>query len=202
MYLDDIERIRGTGERNEKGQTLEEFLEAYDAKKYDLMANTTDIIVVKGDEVLLIKRKNHPCIGMWSTLGGFVNFREDLIDCAKRELFEETGVTGIPLRQMLSWGRYDLDPRWRIVTTPFVADIDADVPVKAGDDAKDAAWFRFATEKNGNTYTLTLKNEKGDVLTSTIEIRDDGYYYPIETDGIDGPHACMVLEALHTINKG
>ena len=202
MYMEDIERFRGTGERNEKGETLEEFLENYDARKYDLPANTTDIVVVHKGRVLLIKRKNHPCIGMWSTPGGFVNFKEDLLDCAKRELYEETGVTGIPLKQMLTWGRPDLDPRWRIITTPFYADIDDDVPVKAGDDAKDAAWFDYDIEGNGSIRTMTLTNDQGDVLKTVIETKEDGYYYPIESSGIDGAHACIVLEALDEIKKG
>ena len=200
MYMEDIERFRGTGERNEKGETLEEFLENYDATKFDLPANTTDIVVIYMGKVLLIKRRNHPCIGFWSTPGGFVEFREDLIDCAKRELYEETGVTGIELKQMLTWGRPDLDPRWRIITTPFVADIDDEVTVKAGDDAKDAAWFSYDVTRDCDNYRLVMDNDRGDHLEADIKRQGD-YYYPVTSIGIDGAHASIVLEALVTAGK-
>ena len=146
-FLDDLTRFYGTGERNGAGQNLEEFLETYDAKKYDCPSNTTDIIVIKCKEklvrwgqplqVLLVKRSNHPSIGCWATPGGFVEMKENLQEGAARELEEETGVKGLPLQQLLTWGDYDRDPRWRVITTSFLALVEGDIPVKAGDDAAD-----------------------------------------------------------------
>ena len=34
-FLNDLKRFYGTGEKNRAGQSLEEFLDAYDPKKYD-----------------------------------------------------------------------------------------------------------------------------------------------------------------------
>lgn len=72
-FVEDISRFYGTGERNKAGQTLEEYLDGYDPRQFDLPSNTTDIIVVRCKEklvnwnqeleVLLIKRGNHPGIG-------------------------------------------------------------------------------------------------------------------------------------------
>ena len=72
MFLENIEVFRGVKERNDKGETLEEFLENYDPKKYDMPSHTVDMIVLRCREklegfdqklqILLIQRKNHPCM--------------------------------------------------------------------------------------------------------------------------------------------
>ena len=46
-FVEDISRFYGTGERNKAGQTLEEYLDGYDPRQFDLPSNTTDIIVVR-----------------------------------------------------------------------------------------------------------------------------------------------------------
>ena len=67
-----------------------------------------------------------------------MELKEDLYEGAARELQEETGVTGLPLQQLRTWGAYDRDPRWRVITTSFLALAEGDLPVRAGDDAADA----------------------------------------------------------------
>lgn len=150
-FLEKLEAFEGTGARNGAGQTLEEFLAVYDPKKYDCPCNTTDIVVVRCEEklktwgqplkVLLVKRSNHPSIGFWALPGGFVELREDLYQGAARELWEETGVQGLPLMELKTWGEWQRDPRWRIITTSFLALAEGDIPVKAGDDAAEALWM-------------------------------------------------------------
>ena len=44
-FLEDITPFYGTGERNGKGQTLEEFLEEYDPYRYKNPCCTTDTVV-------------------------------------------------------------------------------------------------------------------------------------------------------------
>ena len=56
-------------------------------------------------EVLLIKRKHEPFKGMWAFPGGFLDYREDLGQCARRELEEETGVRGVKLEQFCAAGK-------------------------------------------------------------------------------------------------
>ena len=119
----------GTGELNKAGESLAVFLDKYDPNKYQNPCNTVDTVVFtkKGSEVkrvLLIKRGNHPSIGLWACPGGFVEFKENLYDAALRELQEETGLHDIEAEQFKSYGDYDRDPRTRIITTAFVALID------------------------------------------------------------------------------
>ncbi|GGL52263.1 NUDIX hydrolase [Wenxinia marina] len=107
---------------------------------------TTDILVFSIRDgilqVLLIERKIDPFRGAWAIPGGFVQMDEDLRDGALRELEEETGLTGIPIRQLRTYGHPDRDPRGRVITVAFVALVPSDdLIATGGSDARDARWF-------------------------------------------------------------
>ena len=220
-FVEDISRFYGTGERNKAGQTLDEFLDGYDPRQFDLPSNTTDIIVVRCQEelkswdqkleVLLIKRANHPGIGFWATPGGFVEMREHMDDGAARELEEETGIQGLPLVQMATWGDYDRDPRWRVITTSYLALVEGDLAVQAGDDAADALWFQvslnqesFDTDNRIEVWRLNLVNEeceirvggKIEVIHSGHKLLDKKQYRIVENDNLAADHGCLITQAL------
>lgn len=222
-FVEDISRFYGTGEKNKQGQTLEEYLDGYDPRQFDLPSNTTDVIVVRCEEelkdwnqkleVLLIKRANHPGIGFWATPGGFVEMREHLDDGAARELEEETGIQNLPLVQMATWGNYDRDPRWRVITTSYLALVEGDLVVQAGDDAADALWFRVELEqehdeieKNTNVEIWNLKltnaenkisvGAKVSITHSGHKLLDQKQYQIVENDGLAADHGCLITQAL------
>jgi ADP-ribose pyrophosphatase YjhB (NUDIX family) len=56
------------------------------------------IVVLRGDEVLLIRRGQPPALGAWSLPGGGQELGETAEAAARRELFEETGLEVGPLR--------------------------------------------------------------------------------------------------------
>ena len=95
-FLKDVSRFEGTGEKNANGQTLDEFLEAYDPYRYRTPSCTTDAVIfahtdqpdasLSGLKILLVKRSNHPSIGYWALPGGFIDLDENLDDTARREL--------------------------------------------------------------------------------------------------------------------
>ncbi|GGG71441.1 hypothetical protein GCM10011415_19110 [Salipiger pallidus] len=58
-------------------------------------------VVLKGDQVLLVRRRNPPDAGLWGYPGGHVNFGETTAEAAVRELFEETGVIAAPVRSLM-----------------------------------------------------------------------------------------------------
>jgi 8-oxo-dGTP diphosphatase len=49
-------------------------------------------IVIKDNKVLLGKRKNAHGAGTWAFPGGHLEYKESIEACAKREVFEETGI--------------------------------------------------------------------------------------------------------------
>ncbi len=92
--------------------------------------------------VLLINRGNEPFKGKWALPGGFVGMDEELEDAVARELEEETGLAGVQLEQMRTFGTVGRDPRGRMITIVFMGIAKEDqTTIKAGDDAAQAQWF-------------------------------------------------------------
>lgn len=114
--------------------------------EYPHPAVTTDIVVFTirqgALKVLLIKRALPPFQGRWALPGGFVEMDESLDEGARRELEEETGVTGVYLEQLYTFGRPDRDPRERVITVAYYALIPSDaIELKAATDVEGVGWF-------------------------------------------------------------
>jgi len=114
--------------------------------EYPHPAVTTDIVIftIRQEElkVLLIKRALPPHQGEWALPGGFVNLDESLEEGARRELAEETGVTGVYLEQLYTFGQPDRDPRERVITVAYYALIPTDtIEIRAATDAEGVSWF-------------------------------------------------------------
>jgi 8-oxo-dGTP diphosphatase len=91
--------------------------------------------------LLLVERRHEPFAGQWALPGGFVEYGEDIEAAAHREVQEETGLAGLPLRQFRTFGAPGRDPRGHTVTVVFVAELVGEPPpVTGGDDAAHAAW--------------------------------------------------------------
>jgi len=108
-------------------------------------AVTADVVVfsMRADDlaVLLIRRNDAPFKGAWALPGGFVDANESLERAAARELYEETGVNRVRLRQLGAFGDPGRDPRGHTVTVAYYTCVVAEsTKVKAGDDAADADW--------------------------------------------------------------
>lgn len=96
-------------------------------------------------EVLLVRRKHDPFGGCWAMPGGFVDMDETLEAAVARELEEETGLSGIRLTQMHTFGDPGRDPRGRAISTAYLALVDpARHTPRAADDADAAQWLPVA----------------------------------------------------------
>lgn len=226
-FLNDITPFLGTGQNNEDDLTLAEFLEEYDPYHYKNPSVTTDVLVFRhpeeftqvenGMKLLMVKRRNHPSIGYWALPGGFVNVDEDLELAAKRELEEETGLTGISIEMVSTYGEADRDPRGRIITVSYLALLNEKAEVKAGDDAADACFVdvemkefpakmevREGKEKTVRLFSLHLTNaKKGLDLEAVVEqeanidgILKETKYHVLSSKGIAFDHPRFIVEAL------
>ena len=103
------------------------------------------VIVVKDSKVLLGKRMNSHGSGTWQFPGGHLEFGEPIEDCAKRELFEETGLT---IRNIRS-GPYTNDifntEQKHYITLFVIADYDSGVlTVKEPKKCEKWEWFNWS----------------------------------------------------------
>ncbi len=75
-------------------------------------------------KILLIKRDFQPEKGNWSLMGGFVQNDESLDQAANRILNQLTGLEGVYLEQLYTYGDPNRDPMERTVSVAYFALID------------------------------------------------------------------------------
>ncbi len=200
-------------ERNELGETLEEFLKNYDENEYRRPSNTVDMILFTVSEgklkILLVKRKNHPFIGDWAMPGGFVNFDEDMEKAVSRELEEETSISEYTyFRQLYTFGNADRDPRTRIITTVYLS-MTPSSNIKnthANDDASDAGWFTISkktisTNDQGRKSIVSLDEEyKGIHIAYEINETAKRNYVESKSQWLDESNAQLACDHIKAIN--
>jgi len=101
---------------------------------------TTDGVVVKGNKILLIKRKNEPFKGKWALPGGFVEYGEKVEDSVIREVFEETGLKTKINNFFNVYSDPDRDPRGHTITLVYLLK-EIGGKLKGRDDASEAKFF-------------------------------------------------------------
>jgi 8-oxo-dGTP diphosphatase len=87
------------------------------------------VIVIKEARVLLGKRKNAHGSGTWAFPGGHLEFNESIKACARREVFEETGIQIKNLRYGPYTNDIFADEEKHYVTLFIISDYDSGSPV-------------------------------------------------------------------------
>lgn len=103
------------------------------------------VALLRGEEVLLIRRGKPPGQGSWSLPGGRQELGETAQDTARRELREETGLECGPLTLVGHVDSIHRDADGRIQFHYTILDFAARYvggEAKPGDDASDIAWVR------------------------------------------------------------
>lgn len=216
-----------------------EYLETYDITTFERPSIATDVVVFsilndgerdnirklqkKRLKVLLIKRAAYPYKDCWAMPGGFCVPGEDVIDTAKRELFEETNVKDAYLKLIGVYGEKNRDPRGWIISNTFMALMDGEkCQLKAGTDAWEAKWFSInvASEivekkvKDNETfiqtdYEMTFENmEAGIFFTTSVKeyktFRNNHQsvrYEIVENGNLSFDHGKIILDALLCLRK-
>ncbi len=114
--------------------------------EYPHPAVTVDVVIFtirdRQLKLLLVKRAGEPYRGKWALPGGFVHLEESLDAGASRELEEETGVSGVFLEQLYTFGKPGRDPRERVITVAYYALVPSDkLQIRAATDAEAVGWF-------------------------------------------------------------
>jgi len=119
-------------------------------------------VVLKDRKLLVIRRAHPPGEGLWAIPGGVIEAGERVLDAAKRELAEETGLTGEPdgilgLTQVI---RRDESGavRWHylIVLVSFNPETLRGV-LKPSGDAADAMWLPLEELLSRNDVAVTTR---------------------------------------------
>ena len=127
---------------------------------------TVDAVVFWAESLLLIERKHDPFAGAWALPGGFIEMDEPLDVAAARELQEETGLFGVALEQLHTFGDPKRDPRGRSVGVVYVGEWRSDdsPEIEAADDAAKAAWFSLE-------QLPPLAFDHGEIVAKAVEWR-------------------------------
>lgn len=138
-------------------------------------------------KVLLIKRSNEPYKDMWALVGGALYNNEDLIDGAKREIWEKTGLKDIDIYLADVFGKVDRSPVMRMVAISFVGVVDSKRVeiLKETFNTSNADWFpidkipKLAFDHveilNNGLNVLKEKIVESDILKS---LYPDGFTIP------------------------
>ncbi|MCX8209137.1 MAG: NUDIX hydrolase [Sulfolobales archaeon] len=119
-------------------------------------------VLLRDGRILLVKRKYPPAIGKWSLPGGVIESGEKLVEAAKRELKEETGLDAEPLGILWILNNIVMDTSGRVKYHYLITDIlfDGDsvrgIPVANG-DASEVRWFSLDEIKSREDVSRTVK---------------------------------------------
>ena len=183
-------RMQRFMKKYEMSEEEKEFLAGYDLTKYDRPSVAADVVVfsvMKDDEcedvrslqekklkILLIRRGGFPYKGSWAMPGGFCRKGEDVIDSARRELCEETGIDDAYVKLVGVYGEPGRDPRGWVISSTYMALMNGRAcRLKAGDDAQDARWFTveltdISTEESEATEVLGAGEHSVNELTTEV----------------------------------
>jgi ADP-ribose pyrophosphatase YjhB (NUDIX family) len=102
-------------------------------------------VIVKGQQVLLVRRAREPLRGQWSLPGGLVETGETLAAAVRREIAEETGLRVRVERIVEVLDRITRDSQKRVQFHYVLVDFLCRVQggrLRAGSDVSEARWVR------------------------------------------------------------
>jgi len=171
--------------------------------EYERPGLTVDCVIFGLDleeetlKVMLIERDFEPFEGEWAIPGGFVRSDETLMQAANRELEEETGIAGVFLEQLYTFGNPGRDPRGWVVSVAYYALVSPEKHhIHATTDARQAQWFPI-------TSLPRLAFDHEEILaTALARIRGKLTYAPIGFELLPQKFTIKQLQKLYEIVLG
>ncbi|MEM0006110.1 MAG: NUDIX domain-containing protein [Ignisphaera sp.] len=139
------------------------------------------VVVVDGN-IILVKRGYPPAKDRWSIPGGVIEAGEKVFDAARRELYEETGITANPLGIILIVNDVVRDVQSNVRYHYLILDVLFDsrnikgIP-RAGGDAVDVAWIPLEEALKRNDVSRTTKQ----LINELIK----GRYYLLQVEEME-----------------
>ncbi len=164
-------------------------------------------------------------MGQWALPGGFVNEQEPPWKAAARELEEETSLSGLPPILLGVFGDPNRDVRGWTITCAYCTLVSRQqLNPQAGDDAREACWFRLSWERQDGLLRICLTaspesqacTPQGEAaspesccrLTALLRplalenpIGRDTHYELLENDGLAFDHAKIIATAIPHLEK-
>ena len=109
---------------------------------YKIPKITLDGIIKKGNEILLIRRRNIPFKNSWALPGGYLEYNEKTEDAVIREIIEETGLFTEIINLIGVYSDPKRDPRGHTVSIIYELRI-IKGKLESGDDATDVNFFNL-----------------------------------------------------------
>lgn len=147
-------------------------------------------IIIKSGKVLLGKRKGTHGSGAWAFPGGHLEFNESIEDCARREVFEETGLTVKNCRFAAVTNDIFYQNRKHYVTLFVACEYDiGTLEIKEPEKCEQWDWFHW--NEFPRPLFLSLKN-----------LLDQGFIPPGLKDRVKIPEKLCELTAEQVVSLG
>ena len=135
--------------------------------------SATIAVLIRDNQVLLVRRANPPDAGLWGFPGGKGDHGETLCGAATRELTEETGVVAAPLCVSTALDAFDRDAAGTLhrhfILIAVLFRWLAGEPV-AGDDALEARWVDLGVLKENE---LALSRDVAEVALQAAALMSE-----------------------------
>ena len=168
-------------------------MERYSRQQRYLIAVDSIIFGFDGEELklLLIHRGFEPEKGNWSLMGGFVEPEESLEMAAARILKQLTGLSGVYMEQLHTFGNPNRDPVERTVSVAYYALIDIHQYEKQLSDSYHPEWFTL------NKIPELIFDHPQMVTIAKSKLRDKASVQPILIELLPRKFTVPVLQNLY-----
>ncbi len=150
------------------------------SKEFFRTALTVDNVIFGFDEgdlkILLIKRGAAPFQDLWALPGDFMYPEEDLDTAAERVLRELTGLEGVHLEQVRTFGAVNRHPLGRVATVAYFSLVKIDsYNLLPASFAKKATWHSLSSVRELAFDHNTILDECLSALKRRVKVRPIGF---------------------------